>query len=301
MKKQNLVWLLTVVLFFISNLSQAAVCSLGGNSCNGISYRHSDNDLDMSVEELCKEAGYAHSSCSGSQIPDISTACPYSTTYFKNCLCPAEYRYSQSECSSSFQNSILGNDTCTKSNGTVYAAACVCDTAVYKYTLSTCVGNEELSGEICRDINNITYGAECVCKGGSGKYVYDKEKCVSSHQSGANRFDNWEPNGGDVCQGKSSGCVCTPDAGACSGYTYDTNNCTGYKIGESCNNGCQLKWKCKDTCPYLGTLNSCPAGYACTYEDCSGKWYVSGCAAGGVDVSQTQCSWYTCYAGVWEK
>ena len=33
-------------------------------------------------------------------------------------------------------------------------------------------------------------------------------------------------------------------------------------------------------CPNLGTLTSCPALFTCTYEECSGLWYKTGCQPG---------------------
>ena len=59
------------------------------------------------------------------------------------------------------------------------------------------------------------------------------------------------------------------------GYTYPTNigGCLQCPFGNY--------WFCPgndDYCPNLGTLDSCPKGYKCEYEKCSGKYYkVDGC------------------------
>ena len=59
------------------------------------------------------------------------------------------------------------------------------------------------------------------------------------------------------------------------GYTYPTNigGCLQCPFGNY--------WFCPgndDYCPNLGTLDSCPKGYKCEYEECSGKYYkVDGC------------------------
>lgn len=115
---------------------------------------------------------------------------------------------------------------------------------------------------------------------------------------------------GEPCNGKYERCECD----TCPGYVFESEIPRGYhKVGEACNSCDGLKYKyeinscdgfmeCADTgpeegaevcwrgdtptyssckpCANLGDLDSCPAHYVCKYEDCSKKYYKTGCEEG---------------------
>ena len=172
---------------------------------------------------------------------------------------------------------------------------------------------------------------------------YDRtyfEKCVSSCPSDYVTCEEPYYGVGEACDGKYASCECTPcssgydDTSIPEGYVQDGEACldcdgkTKYKIkpnpcdgfmdcgsmggeagAKTCLSGTITMYDNCKPCPNLGTLTSCPAPFTCTYEECSGLWYKTGCQPGydWNTSSQTctqQCSpnyQYTCigtgYAG----
>lgn len=75
-------------------------------------------------------------------------------------------------------------------------------------------------------------------------------------------------------------------------YKRKTNPCIGFyscecggEIGTStCKSGNVIKFaNCKSCCANECTYPSCPSGYSCRYEACSGKYCLSGCAVNYTD------------------
>ena len=116
---------------------------------------------------------------------------------------------------------------------------------------------------------------------------------------------------GEECNGKYASCECTPCGAEYAhtsipeGYVQDDEACldcdgvTKYKIkpnpcdgfmdcgsmggeagAETCLSGDVLKYDNCKPCPNLGSLTSCPTGAVCSYEECSGLWYVTDCLSG---------------------
>ena len=114
---------------------------------------------------------------------------------------------------------------------------------------------------------------------------------------------------GAVCDGKYASCTCTPcgseyteteipagyeqlgepclDCDGQTKYQVVAAACEGFQIcgdlgpvagTETCLSGPTTLYKECKTCANNGTLSACPEGYECTFEDCSGKWYITGCA-----------------------
>lgn len=170
-----------------------------------------------------------------------------------------------------------------------YFKLCKCNTE-FKYTDSSCktqFPNSNLGSERC-DFDSIDYGNSCVCD--TVKYLYTSANCNGN-----------ESLSGEICKSSNgityaSKCICTPTAGKCNGYNLASNSCSGkYVTGESCHDGCTTKWRCKDSCNYKGSLSSCPIGYVCIFEECSGKYYISGCAVRYINLEQPSCKWYLCW------
>ena len=120
---------------------------------------------------------------------------------------------------------------------------------------------------------------------------------------------------GEACDGKYASCTCTP-CGAGFDYTeipegyeqvgegcLDCDGQTKYKVTpaacegflqcgdlgpifgtETCLSGTTTLYKECNTCPNIGKYSSsspeCSAPFTCSYEDCSGKYYQSGCVEG---------------------
>ena len=114
---------------------------------------------------------------------------------------------------------------------------------------------------------------------------------------------------GEVCDGKYASCTCTPcgseyteteipagyeqlgepclDCDGQTKYQVVAAACEGFQIcgdlgpiagTETCLSGTTTLYRECKTCDNNGTLTTCPEGYDCTFEDCSGKWYITGCA-----------------------
>ena len=116
---------------------------------------------------------------------------------------------------------------------------------------------------------------------------------------------------GEACGGKYASCECTPcgvgydyttipegyiaDGAACvdcdgaTKYKIKINPCDGFQdcgsmggeVGaKTCLSGSQIKYDNCKACPNLGTLSSCPSPFTCTYEECSNRYYKTGCQSG---------------------
>ena len=134
------------------------------------------------------------------------------------------------------------------------------------------------------------------------------EKCVAICPSNYVTCEKPYYGVGEACDGKYASCECTPCG---SGYDYtnipegyvqdgeaclDCDGKTKYKIkpnpcdgfidcgaagpetdANSCLSGTTTMYDNCKPCPNKGTLTSCPSPYTCTYEECSGRYYKSGC------------------------
>ncbi|MBE6458414.1 MAG: hypothetical protein E7010_01215 [Alphaproteobacteria bacterium] len=110
----------------------------------------------------------------------------------------------------------------------------------------------------CTKVNSDDVGGlncwSCVACG--DEYQYTTATCPSPKILGT-----------DLCNGKASTCSCPATVTCGTGITCKTQAPSGCSGCIECN-----------TCPNEGTLASCPEGYACTYEECSQKYYITGCA-----------------------
>ena len=102
-------------------------------------------------------------------------------------------------------------------------------------------------------------------------YVQDGESCLDC--DGQNKYKvKINPCDGFMDCGSMGG-----EAGAETCLSGDV--ISGEAGAETCLSGDVIKYDNCKPCPNLGSLTSCPSGAVCSYEECSGLWYVTGCAA----------------------
>ena len=140
-------------------------------------------------------------------------------------------------------------------------------------------------------------------------------ECVKACPSGYKKCEPPYYGIGEACDGMYKECQCD----YCEGYNYTKDNipngyvidgaacnsCNGerYKVkpnpcdgfldcgnmggmagAKTCQSGNTIKYDNCKSCPNLGKYTSCPACSVCTYEECSNKYYVTGCASGCTDL-----------------
>ncbi len=289
MKKQTLITSLATVLFFNPELSQAAVCALGGDGCSILSFNSSDNSFKLDDSWQCTEEGYTVTSCPAGKKGE--GACPYVSGYYKECVCDTSV-YSVSN--SSTCGSLATVEGCTDARGSHYK--CTCDTSI----MTTCSSGSQYASKTPSCVmNGVSYVLKAECVTCHAPTVLNSAKtaceCPSTYKL-CNSSNN-EIGSGESC---SVGSVTKYKTCACP-TSYKLCDLGGEAGAKKCTMGGRDYFSACKTCQNLGTHASCPTGYACTYESCSKKYYITGCATGNVDVSQSQCSWYRCWGLVWSK
>ena len=245
----------------------AAACFVTDTTnCSGNEFANADSDdndggvppggddYDLDNEERCRQEGYNQTSCPEGQEP--SNTCPYDSNYFEKCVssCPSNYV------------------TCEPP---YYGVGEACDG---KY--ASCEKDTERA---CQELNP-GYVDEC----GTGQQLSD-DRCSydSSYGTCCNiceGYDNTTIPEGYVQDGQS--CL------GCDGqehYKIKPNPCDGYmdcgSMGgeagaKTCLSGSTTMYDNCKACPNLGSLTYCPTPFTCTYEECSGLWYKTGCQPG---------------------
>ena len=241
------------------------------------------DDFDLDNAERCRQEGYTQTSCP--EDSDPVNFCPYDNTYFERCQanCPSDYV----TCEPPYYG--VG-EAC----GDKYAS-CEKDTERACQELNPgyvdeCGEGQQLSDNRCSYDNS--YGICCdTCVGYDNTsipegYVQDGEACIG-------------------CDGQEHYKI---KPNPCDGYM-DCGSMGGEAGAQTCLSGTTTMYDNCKPCPNLGTLTSCPAPFTCTYEECSGLWYKTGCQSGydwneNAKTCTQQCSddyQYTCsgtgYAG----
>ena len=245
----------------------AAACFVTDTTnCSGNEFANADSDendggvppggddYDLDNAERCKKEGYNKTSCLPGEVP--ANFCPYDSNYFEKCTCPDGYK------------------TCTPPY----------------YGVGTACGNKYASCE--KD-------TERACKEENPDYI---TSCPSGQQFSSDRCSYDSSYG--ICCNTCAGYPYTADT-IPEGYVQDGESCTGcdgqehYKIKPNpcdgfmdcgsagpasganfCLSGTTTMYDNCKPCPNLGTLTSCPSPYTCTYEECSNRYYKTGCQSG---------------------
>ncbi len=205
-------------------------------------------------EEVCQDAGYGQTPCPEGSSP---IPCPVAPNYF---ACSCDKKFSQKcqapnygvgeSCGGKYQKCEEDLDrACKEENGNY---------------VTSCPSGWQMSDTKCSF--DPSYGLCCnLCNG----YTYNDEKDI--------------PEGyvkGETCVNCDNEPWFKLAPNPCDGF-YDCS-LTAPEIGaNSCLSGTVTKYdKCKP-CPNLGIYATCPIGYKCEYERCSGKYYkVDGCQDG---------------------
>ncbi len=200
--------------------------------------------VDPTIDQ-CKRYGYSLTSCSAGQLQGLK--CPYNSAYFDRC-CDSRYKYDKSACN--YPNTVSG-DSC----GGKYM--CYCDRALYPY--ENCPSPQVTSGGSCTE-EGKTYYEQCTCPSNYN------QKCDGLNQQGSGTGCTY--NGTT----KYTSCQCK------SGYNMTCSELGPVTPSDYCLlNGIKYYNNCK-TCEFKCTLDSCPEGVLCEYEDCSQKYCDIGCA-----------------------
>ena len=246
---------------FAAGQKLASVCFINDTeNCLGYEFGNSENlnnttppDYDLDDADRCRREGYTLSSCSNGKIP--TNFCIYNNNFFEKCTCPAGYKTCEppyygvgTACGDSYPS-------CEKD------AERACKELDPNYT-DSCPSGWQLSPDN-RCPYDESFGICCnLCKGYDyttipNGYIADGEACVS-------------------CDGITK-------------YKIKINPCDGFldcgSMGpasgaKSCQSGSQTKYDNCKPCPNLGTYTTCPSPYTCAYEECSNRYYKTGCQSG---------------------
>ena len=205
-------------------------------------------------EEVCQDAGYGQTPCPEGSSP---IPCPVAPNYF---ACSCDKKFSQKcqapnygvgeSCGGKYQKCEEDLDrACKEENGNY---------------VTSCPSGWQMSDTKCSF--DPSYGLCCnLCNG----YTYNDEKDI--------------PEGyvkGETCVNCDNEPWFKLAPNPCDGF-YDCS-LTAPEIGaNSCLSGTVTKYDNCKPCPNLGIYATCPTGYKCEYERCSGKYYkVDGCQDG---------------------
>ena len=216
----------------------------GGSGFGGVP------DYDLYDAERCRKEGYGLTSCAAGETPE--GFCIYNSAYFARCVCPASYK------------------TCE----------------LPYYGVGTACGDKYASCE--KD-------TERACKELDSEFT---DTCQTGWKVDPNNACEYDPTYGkccNLCEGYdyttipegyiADGAACV-DCNGTSKYKIKINPCDGFQDcgvmggdtgAKTCMSGSQIKYDNCKPCPNLGTLSSCPSPFTCTYEECSNRYYKSGC------------------------
>ena len=288
-------------MFVLTAVSVSVFCANNAYADVKFITNRGDNEFTgSSTDSYSNKCPSNYVTCKSPEI-GVGTACE---NKYASCKCPDEYnkvcdtetlsggdvckgKYKECKCHDKFQL------TECSYGGTLYGPKCD-----EKYQFCTCPDNW-----ISKCVNPLvpssnTCKAERVADDGTigvSEPYFDACVCPAIYKE-------CEWGGTDLCQepGKNPKYLncnqhpCLPK--------FSRDPCpTGYVIDEYCvHDNTYHTCKKKDDdgdddgdddepCPNLGTYTECPAGYVCEFEECSGKYYIIGCAQGYVDMDKFWC------------
>ena len=254
-----------------NKIKLASVCFVTDTGdCSGNEFSNADredghgapggpgDDFDLDNGERCRQEGYTQTSCP--EDSDPVNFCPYDNTYFERCQanCPSNYV----TCEPPYYG--VGEACGDKYASCEKDTERACQELNPGYT-DNCGSGQKLSDDRCSYDNS--YGICCdTCSGYPytadsipNGYVQDGEACMDCD---GNQKVKVKPN---PCDGFMDCGSMGPETGA-----------------NTCLSGTATMYDNCKPCPNLGIYDSCPSPYTCSFEDCSNKYYPTGCKSGYV-------------------
>lgn len=188
-------------------------------------------DFEDPTIQRCISGGYSQTSCQPSFIQ--TNLCPYNNAYFKTC-CDPRYKYTPDECP---YPASLSRENC----GGKYMCSCSREL----FPISSCPDPKIAAGNFCTESNEVFYQS-CACP-----MIYNKT-CSEPNQEGEgapcdNKYYSCRCRDGYNLTCKENGPLVPTDfcllegikyynsCKTCSSdYHYDSSNCDGDLIGDSC-------------------------------------------------------------------
>ena len=244
----------TAAVCFISDTKNCSDGMFGyGEEVSGGSGSGGTPDYDLNDAERCRKEGYTLTSCAAGETPE--GFCIYNSNYFARCVCPAGYK------------------TC---EAPYYGVGTACGD---KYA-SCEEDTERACAELDSEFTNTCQTGWKVDPNNACEYDATYGKCCNLCEG----YDYTTIPEGYIADGAA--CV---DCNGTSKYKIKINPCDGFQDcgsmggetgAQTCMSGSQIKYDNCKPCPNLGTLSSCPSPFTCTYEECSNRYYKSGCQSG---------------------
>ena len=210
-------------------------------------------DYDLNDTERCRKEGYTLTSCAAGETPE--GFCIYNSNYFARCVCPSGYKTCEppyygvgQACGDKYASCEEDTERACKELDSEFTDTCQTG---WKVDPNNTCEYDSTFGKCCNLCEGYDYTT--IPEG----YIADGDACVD-------------------CDGVSK-------------YKIKINPCDGFQDcgvmggdtgAKTCMSGSQIKYDNCKPCPNLGTLSSCPSPFTCTYEECSNRYYKSGCKSG---------------------
>ena len=240
----------------------AAVCFINDTSaCSGEAFGNTENtggngnsggapDYDLNDAERCRKEGYTLTSCAAGETAE--GFCIYNSAYFARCVCPSDYKTCEppyygvgTACGDKYASCEEDNERACKELDSEFTDTCQTG---WKVDPNNACQYDATFGKCCNLCEGYDYTS--IPEG----YIADGAACVDC-------------NGTSKYKIKINPCDGFQDCGVMGGETG----------AQTCMSGSQIKYDNCKPCPNLGTLSSCPSPFTCTYEECSNRYYKSGC------------------------
>ena len=263
----------------------AAVCFLGfGNCGKDQSFSKGDSSYERNPSDMCREEGYAVTSCSLPKYP--SGQCPYDPSLYKSCKDDTARACKEAgfntSCGSGY---IKDNSQICPYNSSYYKCKCnPCDG--YAYTLAQATADGYVADGSCNSCGTTKYKRKnnpcagfltCECGGQIGT-----QTCKSGS---ATKYQVCKP----CCENRCSQTSCP------AGYLCELETCSN----KYCIIGCAVNYTDWCTQPvtdcgalgYTKTADQCPDGYLkCPYGDTVFCPNVLQCTIGDIFYTDNTCS-----------
>ena len=251
-----------------SAVKLAAVCSVGGGGCSGLSFGSSDNSMDLDKNFQCTDEGFVKT-CPSGYVKDDNNLCPHNKSYFKcrPCNSSCDSGYSLTACNSTTQVQTASYKT-------------ECGSTCYQCRYKTCAeGGYSTTPNSCQNGTAVSFANQTCYKdvtaktcenGGYKSSIPTNNKCDSTTYCSKTCYTNCKQ---PTCEESGFLSTCPTN------HTCDT--VTSGTYGRTC-----YKDKGQPTCEDGGYKSGVPTNQVCTPVSYSGRTcyqncYQPQCSAGG--------------------